>query len=389
MIGDVGNKCCGCTVCEKVCPQRCISMRKDDLGFAKPVVDEVACIRCGQCRKVCPGLGITHVRKPASAFCGWHSDDDIRRRSSSGGAFHAIATSIIADGGCVFGAVFESRSQCIMHQNTEDVALEALQGSKYVQSDLRDTFDRILRKLRAGDKVLFVGTPCQVNGLKNLVGEGNANLLTCDFICHGVASPYVFSEYLAGKGRVHHSPAISINFRNKRKGWPNPSTRIEFESKKVYCRLNKFDSFFQGFNDNVYLAHCCYRCDHNRTRSSDITLSDFWNYRKYDSTLDAGKGLSLVFSNTEAGGKMLQRIKSAGFHLRDVPLETVLIDLSGRRLDADIRRREKFSEAVRRHGVRIAFENTIGVSSMGVFLRKIQRKGWKWLILKLKSYLHE
>ncbi|MBP3252771.1 MAG: 4Fe-4S dicluster domain-containing protein [Prevotella sp.] len=46
--------CCGCTACEHVCPQRCISMQTDEEGFAYPVIDKAACINCHACERVCP-----------------------------------------------------------------------------------------------------------------------------------------------------------------------------------------------------------------------------------------------------------------------------------------------------------------------------------------------
>lgn len=387
MIQDVGDKCCGCTACATVCPLQCITMGKDFLGFSRPTVDENKCIQCGKCRQVCPALEIKSANMPQSAMCGWNTDDEMRMVSSSGGAFPAIASEVLAAGGIVYGAVFARDTKRIVHRSSKNVAMRDLQGSKYVQSDLGNTFRDVIQDLNYGKTVLFVGTPCQVNGLKNLEGGNKTNLLTCDFICHGVPSPLVFAEYLSKKERKYKSSVVSINFRDKGRGWATSSTRIEFDSGKTYCRRNEFDPFYQGFNDNVYLNDCCYKCMHNSTRSSDITLSDFWNYRVYDAKLDNRLGLSLVVANSELGKSMIDKVVSAGFHSEPVPLDIASIGLSGGAHGTGLSLRNKFAEAVGQDGVGIAFQKSIGVSSVGIIIRKVRRKGIKRLFDKLRRSL--
>lgn len=48
------EKCCGCTACYSVCPQRAISMVADEEGFEYPQIDNSICMACYQCIKVCP-----------------------------------------------------------------------------------------------------------------------------------------------------------------------------------------------------------------------------------------------------------------------------------------------------------------------------------------------
>ncbi|MBQ9348540.1 MAG: polysaccharide pyruvyl transferase family protein, partial [Oscillibacter sp.] len=84
--------CTGCTACFNICPRSAIAMERDREGFLRPVIDEAACIRCGRCAAVCP---ILH-KKPAAAaapavFAAWNRDEAVRRDSSSGGVFTALA----------------------------------------------------------------------------------------------------------------------------------------------------------------------------------------------------------------------------------------------------------------------------------------------------------
>lgn len=82
---------------------------------------------------------------------------------------------------------------------TEDIKKKDLykfQCSKYVQSDIGDTY-RKAKELLDNDKyVLFTGTPCQIEGLYKFLRKDYDKLYTQDFICHGVPSPIVWRKYL-------------------------------------------------------------------------------------------------------------------------------------------------------------------------------------------------
>ena len=96
----------------------------------------------------------------------------------------------------VFGARFDARWE-VVHDYTENVeGLSAFRGSKYVQSRIGDSFRQTECFLKTGRKVLFSGTPCQIAGLKLFLKKEYDNLLTVDFICHGVPSPGVWRKYL-------------------------------------------------------------------------------------------------------------------------------------------------------------------------------------------------
>lgn len=45
--------CCGCSLCESVCPVQCIEMLADDQGFLYPFINYDKCIKCEKCVSVC------------------------------------------------------------------------------------------------------------------------------------------------------------------------------------------------------------------------------------------------------------------------------------------------------------------------------------------------
>ena len=124
-------------------------------------------------------------------FAAWNRDDAVRKDSTSGGAFTAIAEYVLEGGGVVYGAAMDG------HQHLRHIPcfrkedLWRLRGAKYVQSDLDGVF-REIREVLKTRPVLFSGTPCQVDGLYRFLGCRPENLTTCDLVCHGVPSPGVW-----------------------------------------------------------------------------------------------------------------------------------------------------------------------------------------------------
>lgn len=209
------HDCCGCNSCVQRCPKSSITMREDEEGFLYPDVDESTCIDCGLCETVCPVIHQSTVRKPIAVCAAKNKDEKIRLSSSSGGAFTALAESVIDEDGVVFGAKFDEDWSVVHDYMETREGLAAFRGSKYVQSRIGDSFKKAEQFLKAGRKVLFSGTPCQIAGLKRFLRKEYDNLLTVDFICHGVPSPGVWREYLkeetarqcGGKNTVLLSPS--------------------------------------------------------------------------------------------------------------------------------------------------------------------------------------
>ena len=191
------SSCCGCEACVQCCPKQCLTMHEDCEGFLYPQVDESSCIDCGLCEKVCPVIHQNASQEPLSSYIAINPNEEIRLKSSSGGIFTLLAEKIIAEGGVVFGARFDENWD-VVHAWTDTIeGLAPLCGSKYVQSRIGNTYNEAKDFLKQGRKVLFSGTPCQIAGLKKFLRKEYANLLTVDFICHGVPSPGVWRRYLS------------------------------------------------------------------------------------------------------------------------------------------------------------------------------------------------
>ena len=155
--------CCGCGACMNICPKTAIHMEKDEYGFVYPKIDTEKCVECGACKKVCAFQNEPTRRQPQRVYAIVSKNNDLVKKSASGGLFGTMAVQVLEQGGCVYGAVMqhEEHELHIRHVCCETKAeLYHLQGSKYVQSSLENIFKDVQKKLKNDIFVLFSGTPC-------------------------------------------------------------------------------------------------------------------------------------------------------------------------------------------------------------------------------------
>lgn len=304
-------ECSGCHACYNICPHSSITMETDNEGFWYPKVNKESCVKCNLCVKTCPvmtPLSSSQGRKPL-AFAAFTRDDEIRKNSSSGGMFTVIATAIIKNGGVVFGAAFEPDFS-VVHTFVESIEdLHIFRGSKYVQSKIGESYIIAKKFLDVGRKVLFTGTPCQIEGLLAYLGREYVNLYTQDIICHGVPSPLAWREYIKYLEKKYNSSLLDFSFRDKKNGWSNFSVRARFEEKE--CRFSKEnDVYMKGFLNNWNLRPSCFNCHfRKRNRCSDVTLADFWGVNRVVPELFDDNGTSLLIVHSEKGKKLVQEIE--------------------------------------------------------------------------------
>lgn len=319
-VTEEKNKCFGCRACANICPVQAITMQEDDEGFFYPVVDESKCTNCGLCKKTCPSLqkSETFLHNTKSPEClAVMADDELRLKSSSGGAFSLIANKILEQGGYVCGVAFDEKAQVkhIIIDNNDDLA--KLRGSKYVQSNTNTVYSEIKKLLDNNKKVLFTGTPCQVAGLNTFLKKNYDNLYTVDLICHGVPPQKVFDMYLK---EVTNGKFVNTNFRDKVTGWDvyttTTTTTGVFSFTKEQCL------YLNAFLKNMCLRPSCGTCPYTNTqREADITIGDFWAIERFDKKLNDKNGISMVLLNNLHGKKLFSSIENNMPVSTEVPLE--------------------------------------------------------------------
>lgn len=303
--------CSGCSACANVCPVNAISMQSDKEGFLYPEIDFEKCIKCGKCRNICPVANkYKDTEQIPNVYAAVNNNEETRLNSSSGGLFTALAEKVIEDGGVVFGAGFEEHLKVVHKMCGDKNGLSELQGSKYVQSEIGNTYREAKEQLEAGKKVLFVGTPCQIGGLLAYLGKEYDNLITVDFICHGVPSPKVWEKYVEFREAKAASKTQRTFFRHKKYGWKMYSVQFKFSNCTEYIQVNCKDLYMRGFLAHLYLRPACGVCSFKQIgRQSDITLADFWGIEKTESQFNDNKGASLVMVHSEKGENLFNSVK--------------------------------------------------------------------------------
>ena len=316
--------CTGCSACSSICPTHAIKMSIDKEGFYAPVFNKDLCTSCKLCQKVCPILNFKFNTQPNETFAVMAKDEKIRLSCSSGGVAYILSKYVIEQGGYVCGCItdnFRTYHEIISKDNYH--LFERLKGSKYVQSDLGDVFIRIKTLLKNNKFVLFIGSGCQVAGLKNFLVRPYKNLITVDFICHGVPSPKVLNDYISYLKKTYYT-AVTYSTRDKIDGWQGAHEFNLFNDagKRVYRANGKFDLYISGFLSKCITRQSCINCKFAKSeRGSDITLGDYWKIKKFKKEYDDKKGTSLVMYNSEEGKELLQKTKQYFSLFAPVPLD--------------------------------------------------------------------
>jgi len=305
------QSCVGCSACMSVCPFDAISMEQDTEHFLYPKVDEELCTECGECLEVCPALNeikFDRLEKPA-VWAALSKDEDIRKNSSSGGLFYELARVILKKNGIVYGAAFNDNFSLVHKSAVTEVEIFPLMGSKYLQSATNRIFSDLKSKLNTGKEILFSGTPCQVAGLNTFLRKDYPNLITCDVICHGVASPGVFESYKNQLEKEHNAKVIEYKFRAKPHSWRHYSTLIRFDNGEEITEPFSQNLFMKGYLADIYLRPSCYNCKYSRIpRAADITLGDFWGIWDIEPEWDDDKGTTALIANSIKGKQLIDEI---------------------------------------------------------------------------------
>ena len=333
------KECTGCYACYNICPTNSITMEEDKNGNVYPYINEKTCIKCGLCEKVCPQLKEKlDFNVPIKAYAMYNKNMKERLESTSGGAATIFYKYILKNKGVVYGVsnLFgEKDLHFIRIDNTSD--LYKVKGSKYVHCYIKDTYKNIKKDLLDGKNVLFVGTPCQVAGLKSYLMKEYENLITVDIICHGVPSQKLLFDEIKNL-KIDYKDVYFISFRdikmyNFKLLDKNNNILFEKKSNSTY--------YLKNFLEGNFFRENCYDCRYaQRKRISDITIGDFWgldkNSKIYD---DESKGISLVMPNTKKGVDLVEATKN-DFNVEERSIDEAC--LKNRQLNKPMNKTKKY-----------------------------------------------
>ena len=317
--------CTACGACRNICPRKCIIYKTDKLEMSSAYIQKEDCINCNLCKKVCP-----IENKPTSilseeCYAAWSVDKKNRNTSASGGIaseFYHYASEY----GVWFAGVKMDKNfnavYCLEKKNWKKFL-----NSKYVYSDMNNIYPHIKEKLCLGNKVVFVGLPCQVAGLKNYLAICRCSteyLLTIDLICHGVTPPEYLKKHIQSIEKKYRKNATEILFRDPDTytftyTFTLKSKGVAFYRKKV----SRNDVYQIAYHKGIGYRENCYRCQFaNKYRVGDITLADFGGVGSIRKCIYDNKNVSCILVNTEMGKKWLNTLSNTGkIYIEKRPIE--------------------------------------------------------------------
>lgn len=306
--------CSGCGECAAVCPVHAITMQTGERGFRVPRINQSSCINCKKCINLCAIKNSNNLKLPEGiAFGAINLNDDARKNSSSGGAFSALGETFLSKGGVVYGAI--SSDNVISHDETTTISgLIKMRGSKYVQSNIESVFSNIEAELKAGQQVLFSGTPCQCAAVKSYLSGKHINsdgLILIDIVCHGVCSPLVFKDYIEFCNSRSGSDVIEHIFRSKVNGWRNHTEENILANGVIDYKSFDSQLFKSFFYSHYTLRESCFHCPFaTPQRVADITMADFWGLQQSIPTEYSPDGVSFLLANSDKGRMLIKSAES-------------------------------------------------------------------------------
>lgn len=307
------NKCAACYTCYNICPKNCISFNTDEFGIDFPVIDNKKCIGCNLCIKTCPANNNSSFNNPKNAYATWSLDNEDRKTSASGGLASVLYNQIISEGGIAYGVCMDNDFNLNFKGAINKEELRGFKGSKYVHAFVNDSFTKVKEDLKNNKKVLFIGTPCQIDALKFYLGKEYESLYTADLICHGTPPITYLKEYIDVIKREENINPNKILFREDNEF--NFILCKDSIENRLYNKSGLYDEYIQGFLSALFYRECCYSCKYaTNKRVSDITIGDFWGLGlKEPFNYPYTGSISLALVNTDKGQDILNRSKDKLF----------------------------------------------------------------------------
>ena len=282
------------------------------------------CIDCHACESVCPALNEKENASFQSVrgLVAQSFDDGILMNSSSGGLFYLLAEKAIKDGWYVCGCVFDHQwhTKHIVSNKIEDI--HRMMGSKYEKSDLSNCFSQIKTLLKEKNNVLFVGTPCQIAGLKAYI-RNNDFLHTIALVCHGSIERDVWDSYLQPEKDCGN--IVSVSMRDKSRGWNNYGMKFVFEDGTIHSTYRNENGYFlNAFTMGLLERDRCLDCKiKSGSINADVLFGDAWSLAGQIPNVDVEKGVSSIVVMSPEGEKLIQGIIEKTKYI-DVPTEEIL-----------------------------------------------------------------
>jgi coenzyme F420 hydrogenase subunit beta len=241
-----------------------------------------------------------------SYYVGHSTDEEIRRRASSGGIVPSLLHHLL-ETGVIDGVLLTRMSakdplepEAIIARNTEEVI--AASGSKYCPVNLAKGIRHILNH---DGKYAVVGLPCHIEGLRK--AEMVSRKLSDRIVLHiGLFCNHTVgfhgTEFLLKRMNVEKTQVAKLTYRAR--GWPGGMlVSLKDGSQKFLPEVLYWNLFF----NHLFIHRRCTLCFDQTNELADISLGDAWlpRFKK------GGGGESVVICRTKFADELFQEVMRA------------------------------------------------------------------------------
>lgn len=372
--------CTGCSACFNICPTNAIKMEKNKYGFYYPSINQEVCIKCNLCKSVCEILSNNREYSKNRLIDAVYEisrfeNEKERKKCQSGGISYAIGKYILENNGIVYGCVYSDNFK-VIHKRIDDLSeLKYTCGSKYVQSDITNTFKEVYKDLKKGNKVLYTGTSCYIEGLYRFLRKKKCpedNLYTIDIICHGVTSPLILKEFILYLQNKYNSKLKSFIMRDKKYA-PKLGGTLKFDNG-IEIKENFYSDLFYS---RLTLRNSCEMCRYSsRNKPADITIGDTIGLKeKYASYINPKDPSSAVIIHSKKGLNLICNLDLNSFAISKEEFNQPRLNYPSLRNPL----KEKFWKEYSKYGFKYVFKKYTGAGGIKAKIyRKIMIKTKHW-----------
>lgn len=313
--------CTGCGLCKSF---KDVSLYNDEKGYLTPKINHS---EIDFCSKVCPAGGKALDRYQNGTIwgiyrnvaLGWSLDNEIRKKSSSGGVLTTLCIYILenhlVDGVIQTRRAIEDirKTETIVSRTKEDVL--SCMGSRYTTSSPLMNLNELLRN---GERYAFVGKPCDVSALRLYMDEVNPELKSqikylFSFFCAGQPSLHANNKLVKALGGEKLEECQDLQYRGN--GWPGYATLTKKDGSKQ--QMDYETSWMKILGRDV--RKICRFCADGTGELADISCGDAWylgENNRPDFTERPGR--NVIFARTEQGEHLLREVIESGQIISEV-----------------------------------------------------------------------
>lgn len=260
----------------------------------------------------CPAEHPVELYSANKVYAGWNTHLDERLQAASGGIATAIYQYALTEDISVYGVADNERHEPSYVRITSQAEINQCKNSKYVFSRTDGIYSDVLKRLREGKKVIFIGLPCQVAGLKQYLGKPHEGLVCVDIVCHGTCPSAYLVQHVKSIEKSKNKKAGFIRFRDPRFGTHHYQFTLSVkETDRVFYRAgaDQADVYQVGYHKGLTYRTNCYQCVYARKeRVGDITISDFSGLGRVKRFDGENISVSCILCNTDKGMLLLSEL---------------------------------------------------------------------------------